>query len=51
LIDAVETGQTSQTGVEIAPGIEKQILKIGSNLFIEKVRLRESSLCCNRQRF
>jgi hypothetical protein len=33
LIDAVETGETSQTGEAIARGIEEQILKIGKQSF------------------
>jgi hypothetical protein len=33
LVDAVETGETSQTGEAIARGIEEQILKIGTHSF------------------
>lgn len=33
LVDAVETGETSQTGEAIARGIEEQILKIGKEYF------------------
>jgi hypothetical protein len=36
LIDAVETGETSQSGEEIAAGIERQIFKVG-NLFLDKL--------------